>query len=182
MAGKLALACCLLFTYGLFGDALLINQECQKCVTEAYTKEIGVREATGKNDGESVEKYLRSIGLGKGYAWCAAFVHWVLEQCGAARVRSGWCPAWFPEDRVIWSNSTKQNQTNIIPAAGDVFGIYFSSKKRIAHVGFVHDWTNKDYVITVEGNTNEAGSREGDGVYKKRRLKRQIYKVSRWLD
>jgi len=34
--------------------------------------ELGVREATGNNDGKRVEAYLRYTNLGKGYAWCAA--------------------------------------------------------------------------------------------------------------
>lgn len=42
-------------------------------------------------------------------------------------------------------------------------------------------WSEGNFTITVEGNTNEAGSREGDGVYRKRRLKNQIYKISRWI-
>lgn len=45
------------------------------------------------------------------------------------------------------------------PAAGDVFGLYFPEKGRIAHVGFVDQWGEK-YMISVEGNTNEAGSRK----------------------
>jgi len=53
-------------------------------------------------------------------------------------------------------------------------------KKRIAHVGFIHAQEG-DYYITVEGNTNQAGSREGDGVYKKRRPKRTIYKVADYI-
>jgi len=132
-----------------------------------------VREATGKNDGEQVEKYLSSTGLGKGNAWCAAFVNWTLKKCGIKTINSAWSPSWFPASKVVYENGKGSPQT------GDVFGIYFSSKKRIAHVGFIDKWGD-DYVITVEGNTNNAGSREGDGVYKKRRLKRQIYKVSRW--
>ncbi|PWG78593.1 hypothetical protein DDR33_21770, partial [Pararcticibacter amylolyticus] len=66
------------------------------------------------------------------------------------------------------------------PSRGDVFGIYFPEKGRIAHVGFVDDWGDK-YVVTVEGNTNEAGSREGDGVYRKRRFISCIYKVVKYL-
>ncbi|MDR2283061.1 MAG: hypothetical protein LBE37_07630, partial [Sphingobacterium sp.] len=38
------------------------------------SKELGVREATGKNDGQRVEEYLRYTNLGKGYEWCASFV------------------------------------------------------------------------------------------------------------
>lgn len=38
----------------------------------AFTQ-LHVRELTGRNDGPEVEKYLKSVGLGKGYAWCMAF-------------------------------------------------------------------------------------------------------------
>jgi hypothetical protein len=48
------------------------------------------------------------------------------------------------------------------------------------NVGFVDNWTSKT-VHTVEGNTNQAGSREGDGVYRKIRLTRQIYAVTRFI-
>lgn len=60
------------------------------------------------------------------------------------------------------------------------FGLYFSEKRRIAHVGFIEKWT-KQTITTVEGNTNQAGSREGDGVYRKIRLTRQIYAVTRFI-
>ncbi len=66
-----------------------------------------------------------------------------------------------------------------VPLTGDVFGIYFQEKKRIAHVGFVDQWDGT-WVVTVEGNTNMSGSREGDGVYRKRRLVGSIYKVARY--
>ncbi|WP_457289316.1 hypothetical protein [Pedobacter sp. UYP24] len=66
------------------------------------------------------------------------------------------------------------------PQAADVFFIYFPEKKRVAHTGFIHIW-GAAYVTTVEGNTNEAGSREGDGVYRKIRLTRQIYAAVSFL-
>ena len=47
-------------------------------------------------------------------------------------------------------------------ASGDVFGIYFANLNRIAHAGFLDEWGEK-YLITVEENTNETGSNEGDG-------------------
>lgn len=47
-------------------------------------------------------------------------------------------------------------------------------------VGFVDQWQNK-YVITVEGNTNEAGNREGDGVYRKRRTIKSIYVAANYI-
>ncbi|MBB2149176.1 CHAP domain-containing protein [Pedobacter sp. LMG 31462] len=142
-----------------------------------YESQIGVRELTGKNDGKSVEAYLKYVGLGKGYAWCAAFTCWTLNQASIKNPKSAWSPDMFPSANVIYSKTDKEN---ITPEQGDVFGIYFPDKKRIAHVGFIHKW-GKSEVITVEGNTNQAGSREGDGVYRKRRITGQIYKVSRFI-
>ena len=63
---------------------------------------------------------------------------------------------------------------------GDVFGIYYPRQNRIAHVGFI-DGQQEGFFITVEGNTNANGSRNGDGVYRKRCSVRTIYKISRWL-
>ena len=73
------------------------------------------------------------------------------------------------------------NQQLTTPSHGDIFGLYFPEKKRIAHVGFIEEW-NDPWVTTVEGNTNVLGSREGDGVYRKRRLVRSIYKVARYVE
>ncbi|SKB76616.1 CHAP domain-containing protein [Daejeonella lutea] len=67
------------------------------------------------------------------------------------------------------------------PEMGDVFGLYFPEKGRIAHVGFVDEWKD-GWVTTVEGNTNVLGSRDGDGVYRKRRLIRSICKVARYVE
>jgi len=55
-----------------------------------------------------------------------------------------------------------------------------SKKAEIIAVGFIENWTST-IVKTVEGNTNQAGSREGDGVYRKVRLTRQIYAVTRFI-
>jgi hypothetical protein len=162
-------------------DADLIRNGIRKI----YTAEIGVREKTGKNDGERVEEYLAVTQLGKGYAWCAAFVSWVFAEAGFSEPRTPWSPALFPKKRVIWERGKNLNPNTQflkpIPKPADVFGIYFANLKRIAHVGFVDEWGDKQ-AITVEGNTNEAGSREGDGVYRKRRPIASIYQVANWID
>ena len=145
-------------------------------VKEKYTSFLGVREATGHNDGKEVEQFLKAVHSQKGSAWCAAFVCYVLNACSIANPMSAWSPALFNQN-VIYKRGGLKNKT---PCAGDVFGLYFNNLKRVAHVGFVDKWTNQ-YVITVEGNTNEAGSREGDGVYRKRRPVRTIYIVSNYI-
>ena len=168
----------------LFSSCALVassptKAEIQSKVKATFENQIGVRELTGSNDGKMVETFLKSVRLNKGNAWCAAFVSWVLQQCQIVNPKSGWCPNWFPVEKTIYKVSQPPINRET-PQTGDVFGIYFSNKNRVAHVGFIMEWTDK-YAVTVEGNTNEAGSREGDGVYKKKRLKRQIYAVSSWI-
>jgi hypothetical protein len=151
-----------------------------ECLKKTFSSQIGVLEATGHNDGDQVAIYLQSAGLGPGYAWCAAFVNWTHIQCDLQTPKSpAWSPSWFPTSRTIYIRSPvdKGNRT---PGSGTVFGIYFENLKRIAHVGFIDVWGPGDWAITVEGNTNIAGSRDGDGIYRKKRLKRQIYKVADW--
>ena len=154
--------------------------EARKELREIYRSYLGVREKTGQNDGPFVEKFLRYTGLGKGYAWCASFVCSCLGEAKISNPRSAWSPDLFPSKKVIYQPSKNKHEP---PNTGDVLGIYFENKKRIAHAGFIDDWPKVGvYTFTVEGNTNEAGSREGDGVYAKRRLKKSIYAVSRWIN
>ncbi len=75
---------------------------------------------------------------------------------------------------------TTNNQQITTPGTGDIFGLYFPEQARIAHVGFIDKWDGT-WLITVEGNTNVYGSREGDGVYRKRRLVTSINKVARYI-
>lgn len=149
-------------------------------VVNTYTKEIGVREQSGRNDGARVETYLRYVNLPKGNPWCAAFVCWAYGQNNVTNPRSAWSPDLFPSKKVIYKRNVRS--LSATPKAGDAFGLYFPSKGRVAHVGYIDDWPpDSIWCITVEGNTNEAGSREGDGVYKKRRLKSSIYIVADFI-
>ncbi|MDQ7949495.1 MAG: peptidoglycan-binding protein [Pedobacter sp.] len=131
--------------------------------------QLGVRELTGRNDGLAVEAYLRYTGLGKGNPWCAAFVSWVYAQGGFARPRTAWSPALFPQNRCV-----KQI------GKGLVYGLYDGHKGRIAHCGIATNGDG-DWVVGIEGNTNLAGSAEGDGVYLKRRHRKTIYAIADWL-
>jgi hypothetical protein len=147
-------------------------------VALTYLSQIGVKEATGHNDGPEVESYLRSVDLAPGAPWCAAFVSWTYTKNGIKNPRSAWSPVYFPSSKVIY---TRDGTIKAIPQKADVFGIYFANLGRIAHVGFIHFWGSR-LVETVEGNTNDAGSREGTRVASKRRPTRTIYKVSRYIN
>lgn len=148
----------------------------QARLEKIYTGQIGVREKTGHNDGPAVEMYLRSVGLNKGFAWCAAFVHWCLVQADIKNnVRGAAASARNNDDLVLYRHKFLQE-----PRAGDVFTLWFNSMHGEHHTGFFDRKINSSVFASVEGNTNEQGSREGDGVYKKYRSFNATYSISRW--
>lgn len=151
------------------GDKKIKEQQDREKLIAIAKAEIGIRELSGKNDGKRVEEYLATVNLKKGEPWCAAFVSWVFVKAGYATPRTGWSPVLF---------NSRVNTKEISP--GNVLGIWFPNLKRIAHVGMVEQQQD-DWVFSIEGNTNPAGSREGDGVYRKRRHCKTIYAFANWL-
>lgn len=135
---------------------------------------IGTKEATGRNDGKRVERFLAYSGLPPGHPWCAAFAGYCLHAGGIKNApKSPWCPAWFaksaPGDEINPLESTK----------GDAFGIYYQKLNRIAHIGLI-EAREGNVLVTIEGNTNAGGSRSGDGVYRRRRPVRTIHAARRY--
>lgn len=152
-------------------DRYLLKKQssAHEALIQVATSQIGVKELSNKNDGAQVEIYLKRVGLSKGKAWCAAFVCWVYHQTGYAKPKTGWSPDLF---------NSKVNR--LYPAPGFVIGIYFPELKRIAHVGLIKE-VHGSWLQTIEGNTNTGNSREGDGVYSKRRNIRLSYSFSDWI-
>lgn len=167
---------CLAFTgsLGLFDRHLLANEKhatitCRQNLIKVASQEVGVRERTGDNDGKRVEEYLAAVHLKRGNPYCAAFISWVYMQEGFARPSSGWSPDLVPVHRLC---------STALPA--NIFGIYFPELGRVAHVGMI-ETVQHDWLVTIEANTNVAGSREGEGVYRKRRHLKTIYRMADWI-
>ncbi len=161
----------------------------RKRLQQIYNAEIGVREATGKNDGLRIQQYLQVVGLHGDYSYCSAFISWIFSKAGMAEPRTAWSPALFPDKRVIWARIGG----GATPQTGDVFGIYFQELRRVGHCGFVDEWKDT-WCITVEANTSDAGAiasangagnpiraGPGEGVYRKKRLIKTIFKVADWV-
>ena len=160
-------------------DKLFVSSETQRdCLRELYLSQVGVREQGGNNRGPEVKMYLQSIGLGESYPWCAAFVSWCFQQVEIDAPVSGWVPAFALRDKMVYKQGRILKR---LPKYGDVMLIWFKRLNRPAHIGFIDEWGDT-WVITVEGNTNIDGSREGDGVYRKRRLKKQIWAVTNFIN
>lgn len=137
---------------------------------------VGVREVE-KDRGPIVDLFFKDCGVQPGLPWCACFVnHNLLLAGGRGPGGPAWSPSWFPERRIIW----KRGERDITFPKGTVIGIWFQSLGRIGHVGIVYEDLGNGRVRTVEGNTNNNGSRVGDGVYFRERDKAQIYAVSDW--
>lgn len=97
-------------------------------------------------------------------AWCAMFMSWVAEQSGCRAIvpKHAYTPAgadWF-QDRGQWSYT---------PHVGDIVYYDISGLGRISHTGTVTAVHEDGTWTACEGNTNDGGSREGNGVYLKRR-------------
>jgi len=122
----------------------------------------------GSNSGPMVNEYLRSVGLNPGYAWCQAFVYWCYD---AAAKKLG---ASNPVVRTAgvhdcWNHSKKGRAITKVPKAevllhpetvapGDQIILSFGGNK--GHTGIVEK-AEGGRVHTIEGNSNNNGSREG---------------------
>ena len=156
------------------------------CPLVVMTSQEGVIEVGGNNRGKEVELYLSSVSLGPGYAWCAACVHWSYRECGKVLepARSfAMALNWHPASRRVWTKEGWEYDDAKawvrISEDGDHFALYYSNLGRIGHTGMITGET-EDYILTIEGNTSSGGSREGDGVYARKRLKKSLYCISRW--
>lgn len=148
-----------------------INPAIQK-VIDVATAEVGYHEGKSGGHWNNQEKYAGEVpGLewANGQPWCAVFVSWVALEAdvSAAFPRTASCDAaaaWF-KDRGEWSET---------PTIGAQ--VFYGTVADLVHTGIVVGFT-ADEIITVEGNTNDSGSREGDGVYRKVRRRRDAYVV-----
>lgn len=66
----------------------------------------------------------------------------------------------------------RENRWSEYPAIGAQ--VFYGVGSDMNHTGLVYDYDGT-YIYTIEGNTNASGSREGDGVYAKKRRRRDSY-------
>lgn len=126
--------------------------------------QIGVQEIPkGSNAGPEVEIYLKSVGLGKGYSWCMAFVYWCVLQ---ASLKEKTANPLFKTAGVLHQFNKSQKLVVLKPQPGDIFIMEFG--KGLGHTGIIEKVVGS-IIHTIEGNSNNKGSREGYEVCQRKR-------------
>lgn len=161
-------------------DAPMENFQPQAVLADIAKQYIGVAETGDNLAGDS--KALLAIfkadtlkinGKTDGYPWCAAFVSYCVQKlCKQSTFFSGLIPpreASVNRLLTVWAKGNHcliftNKSSDFKPQKGDIVVFTFS------HVGIVEEVKNNT-LVTVEGNTNEAGSREGTMVARKTRAK-----------
>lgn len=137
----------------------------------ALTQE-GICEIGGPNRGPEVDKYLAVVGLKPGNAWCAAFVCWSYDRA-MKNLKMRRQPPFQYSGGVykMWTTAPTRWKSNK-PSVGAVF--FHLTDPHLpgspGHCGIVTR-IEEDFLTfnSIEGNTNEYGSRIGDRVRINRR-------------
>ncbi|WP_073807121.1 peptidoglycan-binding domain-containing protein [Kitasatospora sp. CB01950] len=98
-----------------------------------------------------------------GQPWCATFEAWGAHRTGMDGI---WPMTASCLDAVAWWRG--HNRWTPYPVLG---GPFYLGPGGGDHTGVVYAY-DADTIYTVEGNTNDSGSTEGDGVYRKSRARR----------
>lgn len=124
-------------------------------------RNLGIVE--GKNNDTP---YAAIAGHANNAPWCATFLVACLVKAGVLKpgAPSAYCPTFK-------ASMTPVARADLQP--GDVMFIWYTSKGRVAHTGLVES-VFPTYVITIEGNTDEAGGRTGGKVMRKKRAYKDL--------
>ena len=152
------------------------ERETRSDLVKALDSQLNIRE-TSPNRGPMVDVFLRSVGVTPPAPWCGGYVGYNLSYFHIPNPNSAWSPDYANPKDIIW----KPKKGGIKPLPGDVFTLYYSSLRRVGHVGFYIGLDKSGYFIIQAGNTNAGGSREGEGVGRKKIEPGKIYAISRYI-
>jgi lysozyme family protein len=146
--------------------------------------QIGVLEQPlGSNCGPQVEQYQAAAGIEKGNPWCAAFTFWCFQHAADSLrranpvIRTGsvvdhWDLARKKGIPTVMTEPARQDPELLKPGMLFIMATGGGS----GHTGILEQIIG-GRLVTIEGNTNDTGSREGIGVF--RRSTRNISSINR---
>lgn len=148
-----------------------INASTNECIVRTAEKYIGVVE-TRRNSGPEVDRIIIAAGGKPGQPWCGWFARYVHQICKVTKQGGGMALSWFDKGHLI-------SPSMVMP--GDVASVWNKYMGRIGHILIIREWNrNSQFFISVEGNTNAKGSREGSGVRSLQRSKKDCFNYARW--
>lgn len=163
----------------------------RKKLIDIARKEVGVVEVGTSNTGKRVREYQASTTLeGTGWPWCAAFVCWCMKEwLKDPEVRDAFgftvkqAEAWRPKTAAAYGfHEWAQKKGLLIMNDSPLHVLHTADLVTydFSHIGIV-ETDRDDNIFTIEGNTNDAGSREGGGVYAKVRPRNLALRFIRLL-
>lgn len=139
-------------------------------VLQLATSQLSYHEGHDASGWNNIQKYseqLPNFKWSDGEAWCAVFAQWCLWQAGIevpAGARSASCATSVKAYK-------KAHRFTEYPVIG---AQVFYGVAGGTHCGIVTGW-DLMHVRTIEGNTNDTGAAQGDGVYSQERERRIDY-------
>ncbi len=187
--GKIgAISWSVLFGKSSVGETTKAATPYMKGVIDFATSQIGqLEKPLGSNRGPMVDKYLKAVGLNPAsgsYAWCVAFTHYCYMAAANAMGRTNphimtagvldhWAKA-ATKAGVVRITSQKAIADPTLVQPGSLFIMDFGGG--LGHSGLVTA-VSGGFLTTIEGNTNDDGSRNGIGVFK--RTTRKINSINK---
>lgn len=158
-----------------------MQKEIALLAADEAVQNVGVTETDKDNHGPAIKKYLKTVGLEEGFAWCAAFLKYrfmnAAEDLGLSLSKDflkldGYTPNWekYAKKNKIWTSIEEAKANPLLVKKGHVVLFYSSEKKRIYHCGIVIS-CDASGVLCVEGNTSGGPGVDanGGGVFLKKR-------------
>lgn len=126
----------------------------------------------GSNWGHPVQDYLARVGIDFSASWCMAFVYWCFDE--AVKQMPARANPLVRTAGVLnaWNKAAVKYRVVGEPQRGDIFIMDFGHG--LGHTGLVGIISADGQIHTIEGNTNDTGSREGFEVCNKIRDKSKI--------
>ena len=160
----------------------IANKDARRVMMFAAEALVGIREATGHNDGKMVELIQETVGGHSKEAWCMSTV----QTCIAyAELMCGVKSPIFESEHclTVWQKTPKSSRVKTLPKRGAI-AVWNYPPSANGHTGFVEEYEHKPgKMMTIEGNTTSGLStdgtieRDGGGVYQSERSTKGTLKM-----
>lgn len=140
-----------------------MDNELSNLAIQIAISQIGEEEKPrGSNWGHPVQDYLASVGISFPASWCLAFVYWCFDK--AAKQLEAQNPLVRTGGVLHEWNTISKGFKASTPQIGSIF--IQDHGHGLGHTGIVEKIVD-GMLYTIEGNTNDTGSREGYEVCRK---------------